>query len=142
MIRRAKNVAWLEWFRLRLPHFVPVSFALVDGLILLHAASYRLNDLTGAWQKLISFSRKLQSYSYCVYLDSVEAERCEAVISSMYTCLIIVLQVRSLDVVSSAPNAIVTLGHVSAERHTTAQCCSFTLAGWLLIVVTYLVVTI
>ena len=50
LIQSVKNVAWLEWFRLRLPHIVPVSFALVDGLILLHAASYRLNDLTGAWQ--------------------------------------------------------------------------------------------
>lgn len=61
MIQSVKNVAWLEWFRLRLPRFVLVSSALVDGLILLHAASYRLNNLTGAWQKLIPFSRKLRS---------------------------------------------------------------------------------
>ncbi len=55
MIQSIKNVAWLEWFRLRLPRFVPVSFAVVDKPTLLHAVSYRLNDLKGAWQKLISF---------------------------------------------------------------------------------------
>ena len=61
MIQSVKNVAWLEWFRLRLPRFLPLAIALVDGLILLHAASYRLNDLTGAWKKLIFLSRKPQS---------------------------------------------------------------------------------
>lgn len=55
MVQSVKDVAWLEWFRLRLPHIVPVSFALVDGLILLHAASIDLMTIQGPGKNLFPF---------------------------------------------------------------------------------------